>query len=199
MGDLAITIPASRRVELANEAHLRRLAPDFRPVVGELLSASLAEGWPLGIVQSRRTSKQQLELFLKGRRLIGGQWVIVQTGDVVTKARTVEDTAHGCICGFEHDDANPDDGCAYAVDLCFLRDGRVVGPTPGKGNDSYDAELPWESVIGRLVDATPDLYWGGHFDESRPGAGDGFDLGHVQARRWRALRADRAAALRLRS
>lgn len=175
MTDLDLTIPALPRVEAATAAHLARLAPDFRPLAEELLAASLRTGYPLGIVQSRRTKNDQFKLFTQGRTLKRGTWVITDPALVVTYAEDCADSAHGCVCGRVHPEG---EGCARAIDVCFLLDGRVVGPRPGKGNDSWDADLPW-LWLGELGESIG-CEWGGRFKFA--------DLGHFQQPHWRRLR-----------
>jgi hypothetical protein len=180
--DLELTIPALPRVAAANALHLSQCAADARSKFEALLAASLRAGRPLGIVQSRRYDSDQFILFQKGRKFVGRRWVVTDAGLVITNARTAKDSAHGCICGVMH---GKDDGCARAIDVCFLVDGKVVGPKPGKGNDSYDTELPW-TWLGELGESVG-LEWGGRFPFA--------DLGHFQQPGWRALR-DAAAAAR---
>ena len=192
-----LTIPAQPRVALATAAHLRRCTPALRPVIAAVMAEALRHGHPLALVQSRRYDHDQIALYAKGRAHDEhGHWVVTDPGAVVTQASTVVDTAHGCTCGVPHDDEDEADGCAHAVDFCFLVDGLVVGPKPGKGNDSFDADMPWIDV-GKIGEAHG-LQWGGRFGEHPAGAGNGWDAGHLQLRNWRALRELRAAELRAR-
>lgn len=75
-------------------------------------------------------------------------------------------------------------GRGAAFDVAFLVDGKLVGPRPGPGNDSYDRDRPWAGVgaIGEGLGLT----WGGRF---RPIEADGmgWDLGHFELPEWRHL------------
>jgi hypothetical protein len=174
---LDLTIPATERVALANARHLAACAPDVRPMGEAFLVEMLRLGHPMGFVQSVRLDEDQFILFRKGRQLIRGVWHVVDEDLVVTQARTARESAHGCICGVVH---KPGDGCARALDFCFLIDGKVVGPKPGKGNDSYDLDLPWQ-LAGEVAERIG-WQWGGRF--TKPAG----DLGHLQQKNWKALR-----------
>lgn len=189
MFDLPLTIPASPRVQAITARRLAQLHPvDCRPRVEAALADALIHGHVLALVQGSRTKADQRRLFAKGRKLEGGRWVVVDRSRVVTNARTLADTAHACVCDPEGTGAGCR-GCALAADWAFAVDGELVGPRPGKGNDSWDADLPWKEVA--LILERHGLVSGMRFGESAPGAMDGFDLGHVEVPEWRRLRRER--------
>ena len=187
MPRLPLTIPASRRAQAMTQRFLAQLHPEHcRPRVEAALLDALRHGHVLGLVQGSRTRADQLRLYAKGRKLDGGRWRMVDPGRVVTNARKLADTAHACVCDPEGKGAGCR-GCALAADWAFLIDGELVGPRPGKGNDSWDLDLPWKEVA--LILERHELVSGARFGESSPGAMDGFDLGHVEVPGWRELRA----------
>jgi hypothetical protein len=182
MADPAILFPLTEPQRLANERHIARTNALLRSMVRAFLVQAWAHGLPLILTQSRRTDAVQFGYFKIGRENIGGAWVPVPGGHVVTKAATVEGTPHGCVCR-QRLKPDADCACACAVDFAFLVDGRIVGPLPGKGNDSFDADLPWPEA-GAFAKSLG-FHWGGDFH--------GFaDLGHLEHPQWRDLRAEYA-------
>jgi hypothetical protein len=158
------------RAERITAKHLASLHPRIRPQAQQFMERMAARGTPVALVQGARTPAEQLLLWSKGRDLIDGKWVITDPSRIVTKARTVTSSAHGY---------------ALAFDWAFLLKGDLVGPRPGKGNDSWDPDLPWKE--GARVAIELGLVSGAAFGESAPGALDGWDLGHVELADWRTL------------
>jgi hypothetical protein len=190
--DLPILTPTVASVLASNERHLARIHPAGRPIFRAFVAMQAAVGEPVAIVQSRRSDRTQRKYFAQGRTCVNGVWRVVDKDAVVTKSPTAADTAHGCVCRLrELDDATCI--CAMAIDLAFLIDGRLVGPRPGPGNDSWDGDLDWHGLAVRARDAYA-LTPGAGFGESRPGALDGWDKGHFELRGWKALKKPLVAA-----
>lgn len=62
-----------------------------------------------------------------------------------------------------------------ALDVCPFLLWQAAGPD----KLNWDAADPAFHTIGRLAESLG-LRWGGRFGESAPGAGDGWDAGHVE-------------------
>lgn len=187
---LDLTHPASPLVAARSALLLSQCDPRVQDRGRRFLAQALRAGHVLAVVQGRRTDAEQLALFRKGRALLRGVWHVTDPRLVVTRAQTARDSAHGCKCdvGDAHR-KNDGKGCAMAFDFAFVLDGVLVGPRPGKGNDSWDADLPWAAVARIAEDCG--LLSGARFGESRPGALDGWDAGHVELPGWRTLTARR--------
>lgn len=106
-------------------------APALQEKVERVLEAMKALGFPMMVVEGLRTQERQQELWAQGRTKPGP---IVTYRDGVTKRS--EHQAKG-------------DGLGYAVDCCFLVDGKP----------SWDLRLPWK-VYGEAAKALG-LVWGG--------------------------------------
>lgn len=156
--------PISETMRARNLAHLRRVHPVVRPYFERFLAAALARGWPLAITQSLRTEADQAKLYALGRTVANGDATDAKPlGSVVTNAATAATTPHGR---------------GAAIDVAFLIDGKLVGPRPGPGNDSWDAELPWDA-LGKLGEEMG-LVWGGRFRSFS-------DKPHFETTGWKAL------------
>lgn len=91
---------------------------------------------PLRITHTLRTADEQMHLYAKGRRRVGGEWVVTDPKLVVTRAKPGQ-SAHNF-------------GAAF--DVCF------------KGHDPYpDDDALWES-LGQVGEAVG-LVWGGRWQK----------------------------------
>lgn len=151
--------------------YLENLHPDFRPLAQELLvhiahSSSLVGcGWY--VASSWRDPDKQWELFKKGRKPVGADWVKDGSGKHVTNA-TPDKTPH-CVTV----DGKP---ASMAIDIALTE-------RSGKGGWLFDTDPRW-SIIGSAVALVngqklkPVLEWGGLWRSIR-------DLPHVEMRGWK--------------
>mgnify|MGYP001611986769 CR=1 FL=1 len=178
VSDPALTFTMSARILSSNARHVGRLHPGLRGLADAFLARSLTCGIPLAITQSDRSDAFQRGLFAKGRTLPGphaGEPGYPTLGITITNAPSAASSAHGR---------------GGAFDVAVLIDGRLVGPRPGPGNDSYDRDL---KIDGRSVWMTLKeiagsigLVAGATFPPIEAD-GLGWDLGHFELREWRHL------------
>lgn len=147
------------------------LHPEFKPLVMTLLThvahlASLSScRWY--VASAYRSPEKQMELYKKGRKLVGVDWVL----DPITKINRVtnarpEQTPH-CITTPEGKPAS----CAVDIALVEL----------GESPTWLDRKDPRWGIIGAAIGlsrASSKLLWGGQFDSIR-------DFPHVELRNWR--------------
>lgn len=108
-----------------------------------VLAAMEALGFPMMVTDGLRTAEQQRALYAQGRTVPG---IIVTHADGATKRSNHQARA---------------DGLGYAVDCCFVAQGRP----------SWDAKWPWK-VYGAAAEAVG-LRWGGAWQTLH-------DLPHVE-------------------
>lgn len=77
-------------------------------------------------------------------------------------------TGHSKVKHSKHQDG-------LAIDLCPYETFAQFGPD----KLAWDRDNPAWATIGKIVESLG-MGWGGRFGESSPGAGDGWDPGHVQ-------------------
>ena len=116
--------------------------PRLRDAVPKILEAMKTLGYPMMVTDTLRTVEEQKVLYAQGRTTPGP---IVTYRDGVTK---------------KSDHQAKKDGLGYAVDCCFLVDGKP----------SWDTRLPWK--LYGLIATTLGLKWGGSW--TKP-----FDLPHI--------------------
>lgn len=158
-----MAIPKS--IDARNKVRIARFRPSGRGRALQFLNECASAGLDVVVMEVERDDPKQLEHWQKGRRLDGGKWVVV--GKTVTQARTAAETAHGRR-GPRHDAG------AAAFDFAKC--------TGEKTADWSDPEFFRRcGEIGERLG----FVWGGRFGESRPGAGDGWDGGHLELPGWR--------------
>lgn len=145
-------------------ARIEDLEPKTRGMCEALLLAAPAQGLPIRVTQTRRTMDEQLHIWMQGRQMQGGVWVVVDPRRIVTKARPGM-SAHNY---------------GLAFDVCF------------EGKDPYlhafevehkDLDPRWY-LLGALGESLG-LSWGGPLG---PNDDLKWDAPHFQRRNWRKYR-----------
>lgn len=159
-----MAIPKS--IDARNKVRLARLRPSWRGRALQFLSECATAGLDVVVLRVETTDAEQFALFQQGRREVNGKWVKI--GKTVTNAKDASETAHGRR-GPKHDAGSS------ALDFA-----RCVNE---KTADWSDPEFFRKcGAIGERLG----FVWGGRFGESRPGAGDGWDGGHLEAAGWKS-------------
>lgn len=147
--------------------HLKLLHPKFKGLAQEVLvhvaHLSSLSGCSWYIASSWRSPEQQWELFKKGRKLVGVDWVRIPGQQVVTNA-IPEKTPH---CRMYQDEPG---SCAIDIALTHKIDGRLSWLP--------DSDPRW-SIIGASVGIAGHklLTWGGNFRSIK-------DMPHVELKGW---------------
>lgn len=147
--------------------HLNNLDPEFKPLAEQVLAHVSHFCKLLGctwyIASSYRTPEEQWDLYKKGRKKVGVDWVRIPGKRVVTNA-TPGKTPH-CL----HRDGKP---AACAIDIALVEDGAWLP----------DDDPRW-CIVGMAVSLTghEKLTWGGMWRSLR-------DMPHVELIGWREER-----------
>lgn len=155
---------------IRSERHIASVRQELRAAAHSVVDAMAHRGHQIVAVQGVRTDAEQFAIWRVGRELRDGRWVVV--GQTNTKAMTSYHTPHG-------------ETWRAALDFAFLIGGQLVGPKPGPGNDSWDPELPWKTLV-EMAESFG-LESGGRFPPIDAKTGLGWDPGHVQLPKWRSL------------
>ncbi len=151
-----------------NMGHMNQLHPEFKPLAQELLEVieEFCEdaGCTFYVASSWRSPGRQMELFKRGRTLIGIDWVRISGQRTVTNARP-DQTPH-CI-------TLDNEPASCAIDIALTE---VGGRTWLPDNDQRWALIP---AAASLV--SPNLVSGGFFRSIR-------DFPHVELINWKELR-----------
>jgi hypothetical protein len=113
--------------------------PELVAKVNRLLYALAELGFPMMVTDGARTDAEQILAYKKGRDASGR---VVQPHAVVTNCDGIHTRSNHQV---------HEDGFAYAVDCCFLVDGRP----------SWDDKLPWD--LYGLAAEKLGLRWGGRW------------------------------------
>lgn len=146
-------------------SRFEELHPEFRPLAQSILThvAHLCalSGCKWSIASGFRDPEKQWELYKKGRKQVGVDWVRIQGQSVVTNARP-DQTPH-CITL----QGKP---ASCAVDIALLQDGKYLP----------DKDPRW-GIIGAAIGlsgATSSVSWGGMFSSIR-------DFPHIELKDWK--------------
>ncbi len=153
-----------KHIDARNKVRIARLRPSWRGRALQFLHQCAMAGLDVVVIEVERDDANQLEHFAKGREKRGGRWVKV--GKTVTNARTAAQTPHG-----RRGPAR--DAGASAWDYAEFRP---------DGTWSWD-DASFFARCGAIAESLG-FVWGGRFGESKPGAGDGWDAGHIEVPGW---------------
>lgn len=133
-----------------SETRLVGLHPLLRYMAARLVTESFIAGVPIIITQGYRSIEYQNQLFSQGRKLVGGEWQVVDKSKIVTKAKGGR-SFHNY---------------GLAVDFALLLpDGRTASWDTRRDGDS-DGHKDWFEVadIGKRIFQPPHGEWGGDWD-----------------------------------